>query len=253
MTDSPQSRFRLPHWGWFLLMAVVLVVAALGLSIWMPHHREQAAIREVERIGGSVVLRHAIPPELQRLLAKLGIDPIYEVWQVDLGGSDITDADLSLLHRLPNIESLCLNDTNVSDAGLNHLHSLTRLRVLNLSGTYVSNAGLIHLKPLTGLRELYLDRTSVTASGMKALTDLIGLMRLSLVNTDFSNAGLYDLRTLKTLQHLNLSDTLVTDSGVRQHLTKMHNLYSVCFRGTKVTYAGVAELQKALPRLSIEK
>ena len=41
MTDSPRSRFRLPHWGWFLLATVVLVVGFVGLSVWLLPNTDQ--------------------------------------------------------------------------------------------------------------------------------------------------------------------------------------------------------------------
>lgn len=224
------SRFsnRLPRPLWIGLAAALAIVASIGLRVGVPLYRQHVAIQQIQRIGGSVVLRHAVPPGVQSVIGRLGMDPLVEIWEVDFAGTNITDADLPLLHGL-QMESVCLSDTRVS------------------------NAGLTHLKPLTHLRQLNLDRTSVTASGMDRLADLNGLTRLSLIGTDVSNAGLYDLRNLGTLQHLNLSDTLVTNSGLRHHLAKMHNLKSVCLRGTKVTDAGVAELQRAVPGLTIIK
>jgi len=46
--EPPRSRFRLPRWGWFLLATVVLVVAEIGLSIWLPYCREQQLIRKIQ-------------------------------------------------------------------------------------------------------------------------------------------------------------------------------------------------------------
>jgi hypothetical protein len=54
MTDFPRSRFSLPHWGWFLLGTVVLIIARIGLSIWLPYHREQQVIQRIEAWGGRV-------------------------------------------------------------------------------------------------------------------------------------------------------------------------------------------------------
>ena len=51
LTTEP-SRFaiRLPHWGWCLLGTVVLIGVGVGLSVGLPKYRQQAAIREIERL-----------------------------------------------------------------------------------------------------------------------------------------------------------------------------------------------------------
>ena len=48
---APEPRrfsIRLPHWGWFLLATVVLVVGFVGLSVWLPYHQEQQVIGMLE-------------------------------------------------------------------------------------------------------------------------------------------------------------------------------------------------------------
>ena len=71
MTDTTPTRSRLPHWGWFLLATVVLVVAGIGLSIWLPWHREQQVIHEIERWGGSACYAGRFAPEwLEQLLGE---------------------------------------------------------------------------------------------------------------------------------------------------------------------------------------
>ena len=63
-----------------------------------------------------------------------------------------------------------LSGTKVTDAGLSHLKGLTNLQTLWLTGTWgVTDAGLEHLKALTKLKSLHLDRTNVTDEGVEKL------------------------------------------------------------------------------------
>ena len=66
------------------------------------------------------------------------------VVEVNLIGSEVTDAGLAHLAGLAALKFLHLNDTQVTDAGLAHLTGLTALEVLGLSGTQVTDAGLAH-------------------------------------------------------------------------------------------------------------
>ena len=68
-----------------------------------------------------------------------------------------------------NIEVLCLEDTQVTDAGLKHLKRLPKLSWLELGNTKVTDAGLEHLRSLTGLERLHLDGTQVTDAGVNEL------------------------------------------------------------------------------------
>jgi type VI protein secretion system component VasF len=51
--EPPRSRRHLPHWGWFLLATVVLVVGFIGLSVWLPYHRQQQVVQMIEGWGGN--------------------------------------------------------------------------------------------------------------------------------------------------------------------------------------------------------
>jgi hypothetical protein len=52
------------------------------------------------------------------------------------------------------------------------------------------------------------------------------------------------------LRTLNLSDTPISDAGL-EHLKGLTQLQGLMLAHTKVTDAGVRELQKALPKCSI--
>ena len=62
-----------------------------------------------------------------------------------------------------------LNGTQVTDAGLVHLKGMTKLKELGLEGTGVTDAGVMHLKGLTTLEELRLYYTRITGAGIAEL------------------------------------------------------------------------------------
>ena len=69
------------------------------------------------------------------------------------------------------------------------------------------------------------------------------------VSTD--QAGLPAIAVIP--QAINLNGVIgIPDSGI-VHLRGMNNLASLCLNGTRITYAGVAKLQKALPNCKISK
>jgi Leucine-rich repeat (LRR) protein len=65
-----------------------------------------------------------------------------------------------------------------------------------------------------------------------------------------TDEGLEHLRGLTSLQGLCLSGTQVTDAGL-EHLRGLTSLQQIYLSGTQVTDAGEAELQRALPDLTI--
>jgi hypothetical protein len=76
-----------------------LVIAALGLSIWLPYHREQQAIQRIEGWGGAVGTWGDVgaPEWLRQLMSEYHTSAfgVFErVIGVNLSGTAITDADL---------------------------------------------------------------------------------------------------------------------------------------------------------------
>jgi hypothetical protein len=242
-TDSPRSRFCLPHWGWFLLATVGLVVGFVGLSIWLPWHREQAVVQQLDAWGARVVtetrgpqwLRHLVSEEhikgtkvFERVIAvelSIGATTDAEIAQLgrlanlewlNIQDTAVTDLGLVELHSLTNLEDLCLDRTAVTDKGLTHLSSFMKLDSLRLSETAVTDSGLAHLSRLTNLRMLYLDRTSVTNAGLAHLSGMADLVVLGLNGTAVSDSGLAYLRGFTKLIYLDLIDTQVTDEGIEE-------------------------------------
>jgi hypothetical protein len=178
MIDSPHSRYRLPHWGWFLLATVVLVIAGVSHSVWMSYHREQQVIQMIEGWGGSVATdfdgeTETVGPEWLRRLVGQDRMKRFKVFArvsvVDLEPTAVTDAEIMYLNELGNLNVLLLSGTPVTDAGVVHLRGLANLRELNLYGTAVTDSTLARLSKLLNLRKLCLNNTTATDKGIEEL------------------------------------------------------------------------------------
>ena len=231
--DSPRSRFRLPHWSWFLLGTALLVVGYVGLSIWLPWHREQQVIHRIESWGGSVKTETRGPEWLRILVGEDRIrqfDALERVVEVNLSGARVSDAELPYLNRLIHLRELYLAKTAVTDAGLVHLDGLTNLRILCLNRTAVTDAGLDNLDRLPDINWLYLKGTAVTGSGFVTTNGFANVEWLFLSETKVTDAGLAGLRRLTNLRFLQLEDQL---------------------EDAAITAKGMEELKSALPNCNI--
>ena len=84
---------------------------------------------------------------------------------LDLRRTQVTDAGLAELAKMPRLRRLQLQETNVTDAGLANIKTLPDLEVLNLYDTHLDDAGLAALASSKKLRRLYVWRTAVTDAG----------------------------------------------------------------------------------------
>ncbi len=167
--NEPKRRFPIPHPGVLLAVALVLVVIAVGLSVWMPYHREQVAIRELRRLGGWVGTDEGGPDWLRGLVGDEWMVGFDRVTAVTFYDEPISDDNLKHLSGLTNLQSVYLVNTQVSDDGVKHLSGLTNLRVLWFVNTQISDHGVKHLSKLTKLDQLRLDGTRVTYEGVHTL------------------------------------------------------------------------------------
>jgi uncharacterized membrane protein len=80
---------------------------------------------------------------------------------LDLAGTQVTDAGLAPIAAMQNLRRLRLDRTGITDAGLVQLHNLKKLEYLNLHSTKITDAGLKTLASLPALRQLYVWNTKV--------------------------------------------------------------------------------------------
>jgi hypothetical protein len=114
--------------------------------------------------------------------------------------------------------------TEVKDADLEPLDNLATLKKLTLNDTPITDAALDHFKGLAGLEKLYLVDTKVTDAGLERLKGLKALQVLSLAGTQVSDAGLEYLKDMPSLKEVFLYGTKVGDDGAKHLKEAMPNL-----------------------------
>lgn len=170
---------------------------------------------------------------------------------VEIIGTDVTDADFRLIGKLRHLRELSLyGGGNVSNAGLRHLGRLRDLQCLALEETRITDAGLCHLRDLKNLSELKLMDTAVGDEGLKHVGELTQLSVLNLDNTFVTSAGLSHLTRLKNLLALSLENAQIDDSAI-QHLTAMRSLSYLNLTGTNVSQEGLLAIRSALPSCDV--
>jgi Leucine Rich repeat len=194
---------------------------------------------------------------------------------VNLGETGVGDAGLEdLCRNLPNLRWIAIGPST-TDEGLRHLaraKSLTNLA--NLKPYHLTDKGIANLEKLSGItalnvvsatdtalqqvakltlvQQLHFNLCEATPAGLRPLTKLLKLDLLNFGDSEkIGNDHLEVVGEMTRLASLSLSQTAVTDAGL-PHLRKLVKLEVLYLRGTKVTAAGVADLQKALPECKID-
>ena len=108
-----------------------------------------------------------------------------------------------------------------------------------------------HLQTL-GISQLFLYDSGVTDAGLPAVSRLTTLRRLYFNGTQITDAGLEHIKTLTRLEQLGLSRTRVTGTGFH-NLRNLETLKLLDLEDTPVSAESIAELQKCLPDLYINR
>lgn len=193
MTDRPVPN-RKTRRSIALLIAAVLVTFCVALLIvWLPYHREQVAIAEIERVGGGVHSEPGGPAWLRNTIGNRFMKVFDNVVEVNLVEAQVDDKIMEQIGRLTWLRTLSLDRTAVTDAQLQHLCHLSQLQTLSLWETGITDAGLEQLAGLTKLEILSLWGTQVTDAGLVHLNGMTHLERLNLSNTHITRDGANNL------------------------------------------------------------
>jgi hypothetical protein len=173
------------------LAAAIVLVVAIGLQTAVPMYQQHAAIRAIEKKGGSVDITVRGPEWLRR---HIGTTWMCEVTGANLTGKNFRDGDLDLIARFPRLKTLALQRSHVTDSGLARLAHLSRLEMLFLGNTAITDGGLEHLARLPHLKWLDLDGTVVTDQGLIRLAQFERLEGVGLNFTKVADKGTSELR-----------------------------------------------------------
>lgn len=177
------------------------------------------------------------------------------------GGNVQIYADHGTNQTINKLDNLPAGKFNLLEANLRQrsfvpeeLHvfaACTRLDYLDLGGTAANDESLRALAASTRFKTLALWGTSISDASLPWVGRQVGLQRLYLQNTKIKDEGVKHLEGLQKLEYLELNDTPITDECIPS-LSKLIALKQVFLHRTKISPAGRAQLQKALPGCTIE-
>lgn len=160
---------------------------------------------------------------------------------VSMKSTTITDREIEVFTKLPQLTELSLRNTEVSDIGVGHLASITSLRKLDVGYTLLSDSALALLKPLANLETLSLSNSQVEGPGVAGLIGLTKLRELNMASTPLKNEGLVDIAKLTGLERLSLQYTDISDKGMPS-LASLTNLKVLNLAGDDIRDAGLKTL-----------
>ncbi len=155
------------------------------------------------------------------------------------------------LSHLP-LRSLRLRECPVFDGRTRSIARVSTLRYLDLRKTYVTDEALEFTDGLRRLPELFglrLGGTKVTGVGFQEWADA-PLEMLDVSDCPISSLGLDCIAKLKNLVELDLSGSPVKDSDFPR-LRSLSNLKTLYLDKPSPANPGLAELQRALPKLKV--
>lgn len=226
--------------------------------------------RDLFQVRRIVLKHHTLEsPEFYANLATLRFPEFDRLESIDLTGTNLSRSQFGtpiaglkelILVGCPGIGTCCESLHN--QAGLRRLildHNLFQdrswlqfpeLEELSMANTGLSDEFLMTLPKLPKLKRLVLDNNPLLGRTLGQLHNQPELTDLSLNCPSIGDLLGKNLGHLKRLQHLSLIDANLSDTGIR-HLEGLTELQALNLTGTKVTAAGVAALQKALPKCTI--
>jgi hypothetical protein len=197
-----------------ILLSLLCVVSVLWIGV--PAYRRDAAIQQIERVGGSVGSEPRVPEWLRPIVGRRFTNATGVVKLALFRGPGITEGDLKCLNQLPDVTQLFIFGVNITEGGLEIVISLQNCDYLDLGGSTVDDRGLERITQMKQLRVLFLPGAKVTDSGLAHLRELRCLEYLDLQETSITDAGLNAINSIATLKTLDVSNTNVTDHGIHE-------------------------------------
>ncbi|GEM_PF-1009057 len=205
------------------------------------------SIRHLERLHQLVLPQSRVTDASLSALGELN-----ELEQMTILGRDLGAVAFQALAKLPTLRRLELGKAALQDPGTAGLGELTQLRELVLRYDNLDDRSASQLGKLRELEVLDLGGTMISDAGVTALVHLTKLRELRLHHTRVTNRGLSALRALHELEILELDHTDVVDAAM-VHLAQLEKLRVLRLDDTLVTDHGMTHLAnlQALERVNL--
>ena len=221
-------------------MMLLVVALAVPLGWAVNRAREQReAVAAIRKAGGNAwypwqmsagvaTKENAMsigPPGPKWLTKALGPEYFGRVYMLEMLPRD-PESIFGQIEQLNDVVIIGLDSSHITDAGLSHLSRMNQLEILSISRCKnISSFGMVHLKGLTRLKELSLWRTDVDDAGLPHLRNLVNLDHLDLAETRITDNGLKELIHFTKLKELDITSTNVTRAGVRRLSRSLPNCW----------------------------
>lgn len=217
--DRPKKRF-----AYLTTSVIVTTIAVVGVYVYSIHssyQREQTAIAAIEEVRGFIRTQNSGAAWCRAYVGDEYLKYFDRVECVMLSSRTVNDDLATTLVDFAGLQELDLDNTQITDAGLAGLSRLPNLRVLHLDRTAVTSDGLASLRGLPNLEELYLMKSKVSDFGLEYLARLPKLELLYLDQTQVTDVGLERLDESTNLRCLSLIGTRATKEWVARLQQKL--------------------------------
>lgn len=229
---------RGPHWFRYSLRTFLVIVCVLCVALAVlaaRANRQERAVARLKEVGAVArydyeerFARHG-PPNLPWLRKLLGIHYFDTVIIVFFLGDMAQPEDVEILHELPEVRFVNLEQSSLTAEALVHLTGLPSLRSVGIGGANATDRALENLSELSQLESLSvafinLPGSTITDQGLVHVAKMTNLSRLALNNSPITDAGLVHLGGLTKLETLSLCGTRVTARAV----AKLHDVLPHC-------------------------
>jgi hypothetical protein len=151
--------------------------------------------------------------------------PGLRVLQLDHADNKLTDAGMTVIAKLTELEHLRIRGSSIGDEGLKILSTMPNLRFLNLPQGKFTDAGLAQLKQLPRLDSIRIGGPKVTDAGIAVFKDFPALKSVHLIDIPITDSGLTDLLSIPKLDSLYLDGAKISDVAVDDLFAKHPNLH----------------------------
>ena len=131
-TPKPKPARFFTGFFWLMLAAIVSIIAAVGLSFWVPQLQHERSIDRIRKMGGSVATRNVGRSWQQQLLNEFRGEHSRQVIAIDLSGADMVDDDLRHLDPFKHVIQLSLSGHRLTEKSLEKVEAFPNLRFLML-------------------------------------------------------------------------------------------------------------------------
>ena len=212
----------------FIILSFIILSLPILPGCSSPAETVESSLAEqltAIRNGSTDIVLVESTPLSDQDLALIRDVPGLRVLQLDHADNKLTDAGMTEIAKLSQLEHLRIRGGNIGDEGLKTLSRMPNLRMLNLPQGKFTDSGLAQLKQMLRLDSLRIGSPKVTDEGIAALNDFPSLRSVHLIDIPITDRGLADLQTIPKLDSLYLDGANISDAAVDELFAKHPDLH----------------------------